>query len=415
MKKMKMNLRRLLLLAIAPCLSCALLQAEEAAVRPGGIVATVGDDAITQSDLDRRLALELNSRGGSISTDDLKQNKPALERFVLDKMIDDLLILQEIWQLRESKKGEKEAEEKKETSRPVAGASRISRTARYISEEAVDREIKRRIETLRESRINVRNEIDFYQHIEQTTGLDRAQIRAYIREEVGIRRYLWEKVFSAVDPFVAPRESRVYYENHVGEFTTPVEVSFRQIFLLPDRINSFVAIKKISEGLENKVPFVDLAKEFSQDFDSPEARGRVWERSFEELRSWLAPIPDKLKTMSQGEVAGPFRTDAGIYFLELVDRVDGQPKSYEDVQEEIEKKIVRARQELKFEMFMEELRRRSHIEKLLAGARGATGADGDAEKTAGEGAASPADEEPGEREVPETEPETGEAAGAPGG
>lgn len=368
----------------------------EAPGRPGGIVAIVGSDPITQSELDRRIMLRLTDRGGRISPTALKEQKPALERAILDQMIDDLLILQAAWELGESAPDPgRPPQERKNPDGPKhrSGDARGARSLRYVGEMAVDREIDSRLEKLRQNSVNLSSREEFYRFMRQSVGLNRQEIRAFLADELAIRRFLWDQLWRFVDPFVAPRISKHYYSRHVQDFSRPVEVSFRQIFILPDRVNSFVAMKAIDEGLGRGEDFVELARKWSMDFDQPEDRGRVWKKSFEELESWRDPIPERLRTMEKGKIEGPIVTTGGVYFLRLEERIEGKPKPYEEVQQEIERAILAGRRERAYRQFIRRARERTAIQTYIEAGAGADGAapESTPEPADGEGVASGGD------------------------
>ena len=340
-------------MALLPTLTAIvlLLPAQEDAARSlPGIVATVGNQPITQNELDRRIQRDLGVRMGA---GDLQRSR--VEEAVLQDMIDELLILQE------ARRREGGADRK---------APRRGRRERGgpVGEEDIDRHIERRIDELKRSGLPITSTQHFYDLEKQRTGLDRDALREDIRTRLTIEAFLWEVPFRNIDPWVTPTQSRHYYQTHLDEFTNPVEVSFRQIFLQPDRFNALLAKQKIDDGLAAGVPFEELAKQYSQDFENPEDRGAIITKTFAEIQHWEYPLPQALRSLEKGEVSDPIITRRAIHYFQIIDRVEGRPKPYEEAQQDIERKVLIARRLRQHKQLVDRLREKTVIRVFLPGA-----------------------------------------------
>jgi parvulin-like peptidyl-prolyl isomerase len=329
-------------------------------------VAVVGEEVITQSDLEKRLAFATFQRG--IPPTLVERFRAQVAGEILAEMINQQLLVQAARRKQRLDGGKKE-------KTPLEGKF-------HISEAQVDAEIERRIAELRKLAYGINGEEDLYRREGEPFGFSRKEFRKLIRDRLTSEAYWRYEVLPKLDSWVTPREKRIYYLNHIDEFTTPVEVSFRQIFLNDDRFSP-EDIKAIEEGLRNGAPFEELARRYSHESENPADCGRLWTKSFKELESWKSPvIPETLKRLKKGEVSGRLDAERGFYYLLLVDRVDGKPKSFEEVQDEIEERIRLRNIREAYDRLMRDLRAHTRIEIYLAQAspeaRGTAGGAGPA-------------------------------------
>ena len=349
------------------------LTAQETGTRLNSRVAYVGDDMITQVDLDRRILIEMHNSDMRLSQEEFKRRKPEYSRAVLELMINDRLILQEAWRKVGGKKKASKGQEKGRD--PRTGAPRAPRG--YVTEEQIDHEIERRIRELRKVESGIHNKRDYYRYAKQTVGVSRKELRDRVRDELVIRRYLQQGYFSSIDPFVPPRQSRYYYRTHLEEFSKPIRLSFRRIFLVPDRRLTPILMKQIEDGFRegrekgrpDEEVFIELARDYSQDYPTPEDRGKVWEKSYRDLQHMARPLQEQLSIMKVGDVSGPTPSKKGIHYIYLVDRVEGEPRSYDEAQKEIERKIILKRRERSYQRLIRNLRAKTDVKIFIPGDR----------------------------------------------
>ena len=194
--------------------------------------------------------------------------------------------------------------------------------------------------------------------------MSRLEIRTQIRDYIARVKFLRTNVYPFIDSWVRPSESRAYYRNHIPEFSAPIEVKFRQILLRNNRANQTI-VNEIDQGLKDGKSFQDLARRYSQEFSRPEQQGQLWEKTFEELKDWVYPIPSVLASIKKGEPSRPFRSEGGIHYILLVDRVEGKPKPYSGTQDLIKNAILGKRREQNFRTFVQRLREKTEIEIVL--------------------------------------------------
>lgn len=312
---------------------------------PGGIVAVVGDEVLTQAELDklveRRMAEYQEQM--KIPSSTLQREIRRVEWVELERRIENMLLLQLI------------RKEEKKNERP------------YVQDADVDAEIHERLKAMKEEGIPVTSVDDLYRHAREHEGLSREEFRRNLKEILSINRYLWHKVFSAKDVFVSPQDSKAYYRSHLKEFTTPVEISFRQIVIPRTRDNTVdLLVDLVEKSLKAGEDFVGVARKVQDVLggDAAEAE-RVITKSFEEIQHYVKPLPDELRGLKKGEISARIPTAHDIRYVKVEDVKEGTPRSYTEAQEEIARKIRDDRRRSALVIFMADLRRKTRVEKYL--------------------------------------------------
>ncbi len=236
-----------------------------------------------------------------------------------------------------------------------------------VPEEKVMEEIDRRVEDLKNRGYReFTSREDYFASQLKQFGKSRDKVIEDVRDRILINSYLWEEIFKSLDRFIPPSESRSYYRNHLGEFTQPLGYSFRRI-QFQDAFNTNEKVRAIQETLRQNEPFVDVAKKHSEEFQSVNLRGRLWEKSFEEVQQMPFPFPQILSKMKEKEVSGPYRAQGQIFFVLLETVKKGEPATYEKAQPAIEAKLLGLRHEASTATLLRKLKRGTRIESYIEG------------------------------------------------
>jgi hypothetical protein len=311
---------------------------------PGGIVSTVGDDVITQAELDKRVERRRAQLLASMPASAIDREYLRLQKMELERMIEDKLILQLI------KLEEKKAEHS------------------FITEAHIDAEIDRQVETLKKSGVGVKTPEDLYRLSREREGLTREEYRKNVKEKLLINSYLWQKrIFHGEEEFVPPQAMKAYYLSHRDEFTTPVELSFYQLIIKPTRdTRTEYLLGKTKSGLLEGQDFVELSRTVAEaQGDDPDAAARLQTRTFAELKNWLKPIAEVLRTMKKGEVSELVRTTQDIRVFKVVSVTEGTPRPFEEVQEEISLRIRQENNQSSLDSFLERQKQKTRIVRYL--------------------------------------------------
>ena len=337
------SLTILFLFIAAPCSAQPAAAVSTSSKGPGGIVAIVGDDVITQADLDKKVDRRRLQFMGHVPSSAIEREISVLERAVLDNMISKKLILQ-LAKLEE-KKGE----------------------GPWIAEADLDAEINRQVEDLKKKGERVRSPDDLYRITRENEGISREEYRRNVREELSVNKYLWQKVFKANDDFVPPLELKAYYQSHMDEFTTPAAIAFRQVIIKPSRDNTMDRlIEEVKKGIKANADFAGLAKQVAEhQGEDPEKAEMLWVMSFEDLKAWRQPIPETLRRMKKGETSDIVVTVNDLRFFKVEDLKPGTPKSFDEVQQQISKQIREARNQNSLEAFLQRQRKKTRVVDFL--------------------------------------------------
>ncbi|MBN1448195.1 MAG: peptidylprolyl isomerase [Bacteroidetes bacterium] len=242
------------------------------------IVAVVGDEIITESELQIQLLQE------NIPTDN-----SVMRRRVLDAMMNDKLVLAQ---------------------------------AVLDSVEVTEEEVTRRLEE------QIRKITRYYgseQRLQQVTGMTVAQMKRDFRDDIR-KRAMMETIqqmkFGSMD--VTHREVLAFYETYRDSLKpVPEQVELRQIAIFPRVVESFRAsarekAERILDSLRNGANFEELARRHSDDVGSARnggslglARRGVFVREFEQAAFALEP----------GQVSDVVETQFGYHIIKLKEKM----------------------------------------------------------------------------------------------
>lgn len=163
---------------------------------------------------------------------------------------------------------------------------------------------------------------------------------------------------------VTEQEIGEYYKQHREEYEGREQVKLRQIVILcpttapvEKKREARAEIESIMARLKAGEKFEVLAAKYS-----PQLAG---EMGFVEKGAMLQPVEDAAFKLKVGEVSDIVESPAGFHIIQLLDRRGAGIKSLQSVREEILNKLTLEKSEKKFEEWMTDLRKKSHIEIRL--------------------------------------------------
>lgn len=167
---------------------------------------------------------------------------------------------------------------------------------------------------------------------------------------------------------VTDEEIGAYYRKHREDYEGKEAVRIRQILLPLPRAESRDAKEKlraeaeaIRKRLANGEPFEELAARFSQGPAAAEG-GDI---GYIEKGIIHSEVEDVAFSLPRNEISGVIESAVGFHIIQVMDRRGAGLKAIESVREEIREKIDREKMEKRFEEWLEELRKKSHIEMKL--------------------------------------------------
>lgn len=311
---------------------------------PGGIVAIVGDEVITRAELDRRVERRRAQLLTRLPASAVDRELAWIERDVLDSMADTKILLQLV-----------RLEEKKTTGP-------------YVTEADLDQEVNRQVEELKRKGERIRGPEDLYRQAREAEGLTREDYRKNLKEELAIQRFLWLKVYKSNDDFIPPQELKAYYQANREEFTTIIEMSFRFLSIKPSRDNRMdLLVDLVRKGVKEQKDFQELARQAAElQGEDGERAGILYRKSLDELKDWVKPTADVLRSLKKGEVSDAVITVSNeIRFYKLEDLKQGDPKTFEEVQELISRRIREQNHRQLLDAFLEKQRRKIRVQTFL--------------------------------------------------
>lgn len=163
---------------------------------------------------------------------------------------------------------------------------------------------------------------------------------------------------------VTEQEIGEYYKQHREEYEGREQVKLRQIVILSPttapvekKREARAEIESIMARLKAGEKFEVLAAKYS-----PQLGG---EMGFVEKGAMLQPVEDAAFKLKVGEVSDIVESPAGFHIIQLLDRRGAGIKSLQSVRDEILNKLTLEKSEKKFEEWMTDLRKKSHIEIRL--------------------------------------------------
>jgi len=291
------------------------------------IVAVVNDDIITLSQFkaeyeDFYRALSVQSKG-----EEFEKRYAAMKENLLEKMITDLLLLQEA--------------EKMEGINP-------------------DEQLRLWLENLKKEN-NLNSDADLIRALQQQ-GIDFEEWKKKMRENIMREAVIYSEVRGSI--VVDDSEIVNYYKLHPEEFTEVPEYKLRAIYLSAEGENEEeVEAKKreINEKISSGEDMSSLAGKYSE---GPEKENQGELGSFKkgELEKDLEQAVENLKA---GEMTPWLKVRAGWFLLKLEERKESRLKSFEEARREIEEKFFNEKSQKKLEEFLKDLKEKSHIKILI--------------------------------------------------
>jgi peptidyl-prolyl cis-trans isomerase SurA len=174
-------------------------------------------------------------------------------------------------------------------------------------------------------------------------GLTMAELRRNLERQMFVSQVQQRDVAEKIS--VTEDEARTYYEAHRNEFTTPAEITLREIFVeVPTSERGINAAqddeaKAKAEAARKRAlagePFAKLAAELS-DSGSKANGGLIGPISRDEL----APALQKqIDSMRVGDVTEPIRTPRGYQILKLETRTESKTRTFDEARDDISQKV----------------------------------------------------------------------------
>jgi peptidyl-prolyl cis-trans isomerase SurA len=291
------------------------------------VAAVVGDSIV--------LASEVEEKAGHLMADVNRIPDPekrstrasAVRREVLDRLIDDELVLQQAAELKLS-----------------------------ISSDQVDASIE---EIKKQNNIND----DQLREALKGQGMTMAAYRADLRRQLLRFRVLNISVGSRVN--ISDEEIKAYYERNM-KASGNAQVRASHVFIaIPDGADAATVgerqalARKVLDRARAGEDFAALARELS---DDAATRADGGDLGFFGKDMLPKPIEEMVFGMKPGDIGGPVRADRGFHVIKLVDRKNKDPKAFDDVKDDIRMQLRQKEMERQTKNYLTELRKKTLVD-----------------------------------------------------
>jgi len=216
--------------------------------------------------------------------------------------------------------------------------------------------------------IKKQNNIATEEHFQQAlreSGMSLPDLRQEIERNMLVQKVQQADVMEKIS--VTEEESRTYYESHRSEFTTPAEITLREIFIEVPQDERGVNVAADDAGREKAEdvrhrllagePFARLAAEMSA-APSKANGGLVGPLKEEDL----APALQKqINAMKVGDISEVMRVARGYQVLKLESRSETKSRSFEDAREDISRRVADRKMQGELMKYLDRLREQSTI------------------------------------------------------
>jgi parvulin-like peptidyl-prolyl isomerase len=226
-----------------------------------------------------------------------------------------------------------------------------------------DEQFKTIIENIKKQN-NLEDEERFQAALRQE-GMTMADLRRNLERQMFVSQVQQRDIADKIS--VTEDESKAYYEGHKTEFTTPSQITLREILVEVPTSDQGINVarddeakaraEEIRKRLQGGEPFAKVAGEVS-DAPSKANGGLIGPVNHDELAAPLQELVDKLKV---GELTEVIRTTRGYQILKLEARTETQIRTFEDARDDISNKVGETKMAGERLKFIEKLRAQATI------------------------------------------------------
>lgn len=187
--------------------------------------------------------------------------------------------------------------------------------------------------------------------------------REVFHEEMVLRRVTEFEVQRRI--LVPFEEIRDYYQEREQDFATPSKYHLHQIVLQPKPDESMEEVRERAETLERQLQegasFEKLASIYS---DGP-TRDQGGDLEFVQKEDLREPLRSALEALEPGERSPVIETEVGMHILLLEEIREGTPQPFDDVKDEVEKRLFQKKMRDAYSTWLSALKDKSYINILL--------------------------------------------------
>lgn len=293
------------------------------------VVAVVNSEIILLSEV-RDRAAQMGQPTDESGPPEQRRAVQKLLRQVLDKMVDDALVIQQASELKltvEDAEIDRAVDEVKKANNLDSAAFAQALSEQGFTVGSFRRDMRKQILRLKTINTAVRSRL----------SLTEEDLKAFYEQTV--------------------RQMGGHREAHVRHILVAVPAGADAKTV---EAKKRIAVKLL-EDARGGADFAALAKQGSDDANTRDDGGDMgWLKEDSGLQESLAEVIFSMD--KKGEVRGPIKTDRGFEVLQLVEKREGDMKPFEEVREQIRMRLSQQQIEKQTQTWVQELRKKAHIE-----------------------------------------------------
>lgn len=272
------------------------------------IVAVVNDEIITQKDLNDFVNFMRMQLSVELTGEQLEQKIKSMKADLLDKLIEDRLILQE------AKKNKVLVDENR---------------------------VKAKIDEIKG---RYGREAEFQAALVQQ-GLTQADLELRLREQLLMYSIIESKIKSKI--IIRPSEVTEFYQKNIEEFKTPEEREFQSL-----TTKDGDSAQKIADDLKKGGDFSETAKKYSLEAKNFNAKQGG------ELR---AELEGAIFLLNPGEISQPLKIEDTFYIFKLIKIIPFRQESLIEAQDKIQEFVFNKKMQEDLLLWLTELKKNAYI------------------------------------------------------
>ena len=226
-----------------------------------------------------------------------------------------------------------------------------------------DQQFKDIVDSIKKTN-NITDEAQFQAALKQE-GITEADLRRNLERSMMVSQVQRNEVIEKIS--VSEEEARAYYEAHRTEFTTPSELTLREILIEVPASDRGVNVaqddearqkaNEIRKRLQSGEPFTLLAAEFSNSASKANG-GLIGPIKSDELAPQLQQLLDKVKV---GDVAEVIRTQRGYQILQVESRTETKIRTFDEGRMAISQRVIETKRRAALQKYLDGLREQASI------------------------------------------------------
>lgn len=181
-----------------------------------------------------------------------------------------------------------------------------------------------------------------YQQALQRDGLDEAQIREMLAEQLTRNKYEQEKFIDPVN--VEADEIQAFYDENPDQFKQPFQYRSSHILVQvaedaseEEKAAAKDKIEDVKQRIENGEEFSEVARELS---DCPSS-SNGGDLDYQQRGALVPAFEEAALALEIGEISDVVETRFGYHIIKLTDRKEEETVAFEDVKDQIENYLMR--------------------------------------------------------------------------